>query len=314
MANRADASEFTRAINDELLKLDIDGLTFELMLAPDTEAPAEMHWFIEELGALTAAENCCHTLHNTYTLRGAPIRDRHAWSRYLGETIERWRAKTEVLYGMHRWPVWGSDRAVDLLSKGRDAYGFINDETLRLANHGYNPVEIAEMVKLPDVLDRHWALRGYYGTINHNVKATYVKYLGWFDEAAFDRGEYRWVAEVVNHVVFAEPQNAAARALQADALEQLGYQSEAGTWRNLYLTGAQELRDGTLDLPLPSSASPDAIKAMSLDLFFDYLGVRLNGAEAGEARIALNWEFTDSQSRRPAGRSAAPIYRRTAAS
>jgi alkyl sulfatase BDS1-like metallo-beta-lactamase superfamily hydrolase len=316
----------TETITESGQTLDIDGLTFEFMLAPDTEAPSEMHWFIEELGALTAAENCCHTLHNTYTLRGAQIRDPHAWSHYLGETIERWGVKTEVLYGMHHWPVWGSDRAVDLLSKGRDAYGFINDETLRLANHGYNPVEIAEMVKLPDVLDRHWALRGYYGTINHNVKATYVKYLGWFDgnpatlhplppedsakrylefmggadtvldkaRAAFDHGEYRWVAEVVNHVVFAEPQNTAARALQANALEQLGYQSEAGTWRNLYLTGAQELRHGTLDLPLPSSASPDAIKAMSLDLFFNYLGVRLNGAKAGGARIALDWVFTDT--------------------
>jgi alkyl sulfatase BDS1-like metallo-beta-lactamase superfamily hydrolase len=316
----------TETITETGQKLNIDGLTFEFMLAPDTEAPAEMHWFIEELGALTAAENCCHTLHNTYTLRGAPIRDPHAWSHYLGETIERWGAKTEVLYGMHHWPVWGADRAVDLLSKGRDAYGFINDETLRLANHGYNPVEIAEMVQLPDVLDRHWALRGYYGTINHNVKATYVKYLGWFDgnpatlhplapqdsavrylefmggadavlekaRAAYDRGGYRWVAEVVNHVVFADPKNAAARALQADALEQLGYQSEAGTWRNLYLTGAQELRHGTLDLPLPSSASPDAIKAMNLDLFFNYLGVQLNGAKAGATRIALNWVFTDT--------------------
>jgi alkyl sulfatase BDS1-like metallo-beta-lactamase superfamily hydrolase len=316
----------TETITETGQKLEIDGLTFEFMLAPDTEAPSEMHWFIEELGALTAAENCCHTLHNTYTLRGAQIRDPHAWSHYLGETIERWGAKTEVLYGMHHWPVWGADRAVDLLGKGRDAYGFINDETLRLANHGFNPVEIAEMVQLPDVLDRHWALRGYYGTINHNVKATYVKYLGWFDgnpatlhplpprdsaarylefmggadavlekaRSAYDRGEYRWVAEVVNHVVFAEPKNAAARALQADALEQLGYQSEAGTWRNLYLTGAQELRDGTLDLPLPSSASPDAIKAMNLDLFFNYLGVRLNGAKAGATRIALNWVFTDT--------------------
>ncbi|MBS1881300.1 MAG: MBL fold metallo-hydrolase, partial [Actinobacteria bacterium] len=164
----------TETITETGQKLEIDGLSFEFMLAPDTEAPSEMHWFIEELGALTAAENCCHTLHNTYTLRGAQIRDPHAWSKYLGETIDRWGEKTEVLYGMHHWPVWGSDRAVDLMSKGRDAYGFINDETLRLANHGYTPVEIAERVKLPDILDRHWALRGYYGTINHNVKATYV--------------------------------------------------------------------------------------------------------------------------------------------
>ena len=309
----------TETITETGQKLDIDGLTFEFMLAPDTEAPSEMHWFIEELGALTAAENCCHTLHNTYTLRGAQIRDPHAWSQYLGETIERWGAKTEVLYGMHHWPVWGSDRAVDLLSKGRDAYGFINDETLRLANHGFGPAEIAEQVKLPDVLDRHWALRGYYGTLNHNVKATYVKYLGWFDgnpatlyplppedgakkylefmggaaavlekaRAAYDRGEYRWIAEVVNHVVFAEPHNSAARELQANALEQLGYQSEAGTWRNLYLTGAQELRHGTPDVKLPSSASEDSIKAMSLDLFFNYMGVRLNGAKAGGQRRDL---------------------------
>ena len=319
----------TETITETGQKLDIDGLTFEFMLAPDTEAPSEMHWFIEELGALTAAENCCHTLHNTYTLRGAQIRDPHAWSHYLGETIERWGAKTEVLYGMHHWPVWGTDRAVDLLSKGRDAYGFINDETLRLANHGLGPAEIAERVKLPDVLDRHWALRGYYGTLNHNVKATYVKYLGWFDgnpatlhplppedgarkylefmggadavlekaRAAYENGEYRWVAEVVNHVVFAEPQNRAARELQADTLEQLGYQSEAGTWRNLYLTGAQELRHGTLDLPLPGSATPDAIKAMSLDLFFNYLGVRLKGDEAGGAAATINWVLTDTDER-----------------
>jgi alkyl sulfatase BDS1-like metallo-beta-lactamase superfamily hydrolase len=316
----------TETITETGQKLDIDGLTFEFMLAPDTEAPSEMHWFIEELGALTAAENCCHTLHNTYTLRGAQIRDPHAWSQYLGETIERWGAKTEVLYGMHHWPVWGSERAIDLLSKGRDAYGFINDETLRLANHGFGPVEIAEMVKLPDVLDRHWALRGYYGTLNHNVKATYVKYLGWFDgnpatlhtlppqdsakrylefmggadavlekaRTAYDRGEYRWVAEVVNHVVFAEAGNTAARELQADTLEQLGYQSEAGTWRNLYLTGAQELRHGTPDVKLPSTASHDSIKAMSLDLFFNYLGVRLNGEQAGGTELTLNWVFTDT--------------------
>jgi len=320
----------TETITETGQRLEIDGLTFEFMLAPDTEAPSEMHWFIEELGALTAAENCCHTLHNTYTLRGAQIRDPHAWSQYLGETIERWGHKTEVLYGMHHWPVWGADRAVDLLGKGRDAYGFINDETLRLANHGFGPVEIGEMVKLPDVLDRHWALRGYYGTLNHNVKATYVKYLGWFDgnpatlyplppqdsakkylefmggaeavlekaREAYDKGEYRWVAEVVNHVVFAEPQNTAARELQANTLEQLGYQSEAGTWRNLYLTGAQELRHGPPSVNLPSTASEDSIKAMSLDLFFNYMGVRLNGEKAGGTDdITLNWVFTDTKER-----------------
>ena len=308
-------------------RMTIDGLTFEFLLAPDTEAPAEMHWFIEELGALTAAENCCHTLHNTYTLRGAAIRDPQAWSRYLNETIDRWGEKTEVMYGMHHWPVWGTDRVLEMLRKGRDAYRYINDQTLRLANHGHTPVEIAEMVELPDGLAHHWALRGYYGSVNHNVRATYVKYLGWFDgnpanlhtlppvevakryvefmggaeatmakaRSAYESGEYRWVAEVVNHVVFADPSNQEARDLQADALEQMGYQSESGPWRNFYLTGAKELREGVVKLPAPSTASPDSVRAMSLDLFFNYLGVRLNGPKAGDTTLTLNFEFTDTQ-------------------
>ena len=317
----------TDEITETGQRMTIDGLTFEFLLAPDTEAPAEMHWFIEELGALTAAENCCHTLHNTYTLRGAAIRDPQAWSRYLNETIDRWGHKTEVMYGMHHWPVWGTDRVLEMLRKGRDAYRYINDQTLRLANHGHTPVEVAEMVELPDEIAHHWALRGYYGTVNHNVKATYVKYLGWFDgnpanlhtlppeeaakryvefmggaeatlekaRSAYERGEYRWVAEVINHVVFADPGNAEARGLQADTLEQMGYQSEAGPWRNFYLTGAKELRDGVVKLPAPNTASPDSVRAMSLDLFFNYLGVRLNGPKASGTRLTLNLEFTDTE-------------------
>jgi alkyl sulfatase BDS1-like metallo-beta-lactamase superfamily hydrolase len=230
------------------------------------------------------------------------------------------------MYGMHHWPVWDTDRVMEMLSKALDAYRYINDQTLRLANHGYTPSEIAEMVELPEELNRHWGLRGYYGTVNHNVKATYVKYLGWFDgnpanlhtlppaEAAakyvefmggadavlakardaFEAGEYRWVAEVVNHVVFADPENQEARALQADVLEQLGYQSEAGTWRNLYLTGAKELRDGVLDIPFEGSAGPDSVKAMTLELLFNFLGVKLNGPNAGNKKITLNMVFTDT--------------------
>ncbi len=308
-------------------KMVIDGLTFEFMLAPDTEAPAEMHWFIEELGALTAAENCCHTLHNTYTLRGAAIRDPQAWSQYLNDTIDRWGARTEVMYGMHHWPVWGSDAVLDMLRKGRDAYRYINDETLRLANHGYTPREIGEAVELPRALAHHWGLRGYYGTVNHNVKATYVKYLGWFDgnpanlhnlppeetakryvefmggadavlekaQAAYDEGEYRWVAEVVNHVVFADPANKDARALQANTLEQMGYQAESATWRDLYLTAAKELRDGVASLPFAGTANPDSVRAMTLALLFNYLGVRLNGPKAAEKSLTLNFVFTDTR-------------------
>nr|HNH86077.1 MBL fold metallo-hydrolase [Solirubrobacterales bacterium] len=150
----------------------IDGLTFEFMLTPDTEAPAEMHWYIPELRALTAAENCTHTLHNTYPIRGAIVRDPQAWSMYLNDTIDRWADKSDVMYAMHHWPVWGKDRVREMLEKGRDAYRYIHDETLRLANHGLTPREIAEQVEFPDSLAKHWSVRSYYGTVSHNVKST----------------------------------------------------------------------------------------------------------------------------------------------
>ena len=306
-------------------RMTIAGLDFEFMLAPETEAPSEMHWFIEQFKAVTAAENCCHTLHNTYSIRGTKIRDPLAWSKYLEQTIELWGDRAEVMYGMHHWPVWGRDRVLEILEKGRDGYRYINDETLRLANHGQTPAEIAEEVKFPEELDRHWAMRGYYGSLNHNVRATYVNYLGWFDgnpanlhtlppeaaakryvqiiggtdallekaREAFEEGDYRWVAEVVNHAVFADPDNQAAKDLQADALEQLGYQSESGPWRNFYLTAAQELREGVKVLPTPNTASADSVRSMSPELFFDYLGVRLNGAKAGGRRITINIRFPD---------------------
>ncbi|MGO9116653.1 MAG: alkyl/aryl-sulfatase [Desulfomonilaceae bacterium] len=314
----------THLITNTGQKMNIGGLDFEFLLAPDTEAPAEMHWFIEQFKAVTAAENCCHTMHNTYTLRGAKTRDPLAWSKYLNETIDRWGAKSEIMYGMHHWPVWGNSRVIEVLSKGRDGYRFINDQTLRLANHGHTPVEIAEMIKFPKELEQHWAMRGYYGTLNHNVKATYVKYLGWFDgnpanlhnlppveaskryveymggadatlnraQEAFEKGDYRWVAEVVNHVVFADPGNQAARKLQADTLEQLGYQAESGPWRNFYLTGAKELRDGVKKVPVATRV--DSLTAMSLDLLFDYLAVKLNGPKAEGKKISLNLNFTDT--------------------
>jgi alkyl sulfatase BDS1-like metallo-beta-lactamase superfamily hydrolase len=316
----------THEITETGQKMNIDGLDFEFLLAPDTEAPAEMHWYIEQLKALTAAENCCHTLHNTYSMRGTSCRDPQAWAKYLNQTIDMWGHKAEVMYGMHHWPVWGRERILEMLEKGRDGYRYINDQTLRLANHGYTPVEIAEQVEFPPELASHWAMRSYYGTINHNVKATYTKYLGWFDgnpatlytlppeeaarkyvammggadkvvegaTAAFANGEYRWVAEVVKHVVFANPEHEAARELLADAFEQLGYQSEAGPWRNFYLTGAKELREGVKQLPAPNTASPDSVRAMSLDLFFDYLGVRLNGPRAAGKKITINFNFTDT--------------------
>jgi alkyl sulfatase BDS1-like metallo-beta-lactamase superfamily hydrolase len=308
-------------------KMNIDGLDFEFLLAPDTEAPSEMHWYIEQFKAVTAAENCCHTLHNTYSLRGAKIRDPLAWSKYLNQTLDMWGNKSEVMYGMHHWPVWGNDRVKKMIMMARDGYRYINDQTLRLANHGYTPNEIAEMLTFPKELEQHWAMRGYYGSLYHNVKATYVKYLGWFDgnpshlhvlppedaakkyvefmggekailekaQKAYEKGEYRWVAEVMSHVVFANPNNAAAKQLNADALEQMGYQAEAGPWRNFYLTGAKELRDGVMKLPAPNTASPDTVRSMSYDLFFDYLAMRLNGPKAAGKKITLNLVFPDTK-------------------
>lgn len=307
--------------------MSIDGLDFEFMLAPHTEAPAEMHWYIEQFKAVTAAENCVHTLHNTYSLRGTKIRDPLSWSKYLNETIKMWGDKAEVMYGMHHWPVWGKDRVIRHLKMGRDGYRFINDQTLRLANHGYVPDEIADMLSFPEELEKHWAMRGYYGTLYHNAKATYVLYLGWFDgnpanlhplspvPAArkyveymggadavmqkarndYDKGEYRWVAEVMNHVVFSDPDNEAARYLAADSLEQMGYQAESGPWRNFYLTGAKELREGVEKLPRPAASNTDAVKAMSLDQLFDYMGMRLNADKAAGKSIVLNLTLTDIQ-------------------
>jgi alkyl sulfatase BDS1-like metallo-beta-lactamase superfamily hydrolase len=315
----------TEHVTETGQRMNIAGLDFEFMLAPDSEAPAEMHWFIEQFKAVTAAENCCHTLHNTYSIRGTKIRDPLAWSKYLQQTLDLWGERAEVMYGMHHWPAWGRDRVLELLGMARDGYRFINDEALRLANHGLTPSEIAEQVAFPPALGRHWAMRGYYGTLNHNVRATYVNYLGWFDgnpaslytlppadaarryvefmggaqaalekaRVAFERGDYRWVAEVVNHVVFAEPDNRQARELQAAALEQLGYQSESGPWRNVYLTGAQELRGGVRQLPTPNAASPGSVRAMSTELFLDYLAVRLDGSRAGDRAITLALTLPD---------------------
>ena len=231
------------------------------------------------------AEIASHTLHNVYTLRGAKIRDALAWSRHINEAIHLFGGEAEVVFASHHWPTWGNAEILRFLKGQRDLYRYIHDETLRLANHGYGPAEIAEMVELPAGIAGSFANRGYYGSVSHNVKAVYTYYLGFFDgnpatlhqlppvegarkaveymggadavlaraRADFEKGEYRWVAQAVNYVVFADPDNAAARELQADTLEQLGYQAENGTWRNFYLSAARELRDGVVVMPTPST-------------------------------------------------------------
>ncbi|WP_308367101.1 MULTISPECIES: alkyl sulfatase dimerization domain-containing protein [unclassified Microbulbifer] len=306
-------------------QIKVDGLTFEFLLAPGSEAPSEMHFYVPELKAVTAAENATHTLHNLYTLRGAKVRNARAWSGYLNETIQRWGDKAEVLFAPHHWPTWGNENVVNHLKKQRDLYKYLNDQTLRLANHGYNMVETAEMMELPPDLANYWANRGYYGSVNHDTKAVWNYYLGFFDgnparlyplppaEAGgkyveymggadnvlkqarkdFDAGNYRWVVQVLDNLVSAQPNNIQARNLLSDALEQLGYQQENGPWRNFFLSGAKELREGVEKLPAPTTASPDTIRSMPIEMFFDFLGIRLNGPKAFGKNIAVNISLPD---------------------
>jgi len=309
--------------------LTVDGVEIEFQLTPGTEAPSEFNFYFPQFKALCMAENCTHTLHNLYTLRGAQVRDAHAWSVYMNETIELYADRTDLIFASHHWPRWGTERCRELLRSQRDMYRYLHDQTLHLANQGFTSLEIAEMLTLPPKLDQAWHNRGYYGSVNHDVKAVYQKYLGWFDgnpanlhalppvesgkgyvelaggadallakaREAFERGEYRWTAQLVNHLVFADPDNTAARELQADALEQLGYQAESGPWRNIYLSGTKELRDGVVKVTVPDPANPDVLAAMSTDLLLDYLAIRLNGERAAEADIAVTLVLSDLEER-----------------
>ena len=287
-------------------ELTLDGVRMVFQLTPGTEAPAEMNFLFPDARALCIAENATHNLHNVLTPRGALVRDPHVWAHYLDEAIELFGDATDVLFAQHHWPRWGRERIVDFLAKQRDLYAYLHDQTLRLLNKGHARQEIAELIELPPSLEREWHCRGYYGSVSHNVKAIYQRYLGWFDgnpahlwehppveaaeryvdfmggadavlekaRAAFEEGDYRWVVEVVNHVVFAEPDNAAARELQAQALEQLGYGAENATWRNFFLTGAQELREGVAGTAV-STAPADIVASLTLRA-----AVRLDGDPA----------------------------------
>ena len=301
----------------------IDGVKMVFHMTPDTEAPAEMMIWFPQFKVFNSAELACHTLHNVLTLRGAQVRDAAKWSRYLNEAIDAYGEQTEVLIAQHHWPRWGRDRSIKFLKDQRDMYKYVHDQTLRLANEGYTMTEIGPMLTLPPSLARQWYARGYYGTVNHDAKAVYQKYIGWYDmnpanlnplppvESArkyveymggaqavmararedFRKGEYRWVAQAMNNVVFADPDNQEARQLQADTLEQLGYQAEAATWRNNYLTAAYELRKGVPSLP--ATASTDVLTALTIPMIFDFMGVRLNGPRADGKVIVINWNFTD---------------------
>jgi linear primary-alkylsulfatase len=308
----------------------IDGVAFEFQMAPNSEAPAEMHFYVARYGLLNLAENCTHNFHNLLPFRGADVRDALAWSRYLGEALKLWGGKAEAMCGQHHWPVWGRERIDTMIRQQRDTYRFAHDQTIRLMNHGLNASEIAETIRLPKSLEGAWHTRGYYGHIRHNVKAIYQKYLGWYDanpvhldplppaEAGkkyveymgganailsrarvdFEKGEFRFVAQALSHLVFADPDNQAARALLADTFEQLGYAAESATWRNAYLFGAQELRQGMPNKAPPRAAMPrETLAALRTEQLWDVLGVRLNGPKAEGKHLVLNWSFTDTGER-----------------
>jgi alkyl sulfatase BDS1-like metallo-beta-lactamase superfamily hydrolase len=307
----------------------IDGVEFEFQMAPNSEAPAEMHFYVRRYKLLNLAENCTHNFHNLLPFRGADVRDALAWSKYLNEALRMWGGKADAMCGQHHWPIWGKHRIDTMIRQQRDLYKFAHDQTIRLMNHGLTASEIAETIRLPQSLEGAWHTRGYYGHIRHNVKAIYQKYLGWYDanpvhldplppvEAGkkyvdymggadallvrarkdYASGEFRFVAEAVGHLVFADPDNQAARMLLADTFEQLGYAAESSTWRNAYLFGAQELRQGMPKTPPRPPMSRETLAALRTEQLWDVLGVRLNGPKAEGKHIVLNWTFTDTGER-----------------
>ncbi|HDZ8966070.1 TPA: MBL fold metallo-hydrolase [Aeromonas dhakensis] len=315
----------TRFITKSGEEVTLDGVRMVFQMTPGTEAPAEMNTWFPDSKALWMAENTTNTMHNILTLRGAQVRDALKWSSYLNETIETWGNQAQVKFQSHHWPRWGNASIVDYFKKQRDLYKYIHDQSVRLMNMGYTGEEISEKIALPPELNDFWPNRGYYGTLRHNSRAVYQRYMGWYSgnpsdldnlppeivgpkyvefmggeqallkkaKASFDKGEYRWVAEVLKHLVFANPNNQEGKLLLADALEQLGYQAESGPWRSVYLQGAYELRNGVPTAGGTVTASPDTIRAMSPSMLFDYLAVRINPEKAAGKKMVINMDFTD---------------------
>jgi len=307
----------------------IDGVEIVFQLTPETEAPAEMNFFFPQFGVLNLAENGCHTMHNLCPLRGARTRDALAWSKYLDAALDGFIERTDVVIAQHHWPTWGRERVRRFIEEQRDLYRVMHDQCLRLMSHGLTPNEIAAQFRMPASLEGRWHARPYYGAIAHNLRAIYAHYMGPYDgnpagldplppDAAarktleymggadsvldrarrdFEAGDYRWVVEVGRHLVFADPGNRAARQLVADAMEQLGYQSESSTWRNAYLLGAKELRLGA-PKPGPGAViSRKVVSMLPMGMFFDYLAIRVNAEKAEGLRLLVDWRMTDEGSR-----------------
>lgn len=306
-------------------KMSIDGVDMEFQMTPGTEAPTEMNTFFPQFKAMWMAENTTNTMHNLLTLRGAQVRDARIWAKFLDDTIRTYGPNTDVKFQSHHWPMWGRDKIIDYWKKQRDMYKYMHDQSVRLMNQGLVGSEIAEEIQFPPELGNFWPDRGYYGTLKHNSRAVYQRYMGWYDgnpsdlddlppaDAAkkyveymggedailekakndFDNGNYRWTATVLKQVVFANPDSVHGKNLLADTYEQLGYQAESGPWRSVYLQGAYELRNGVPTAGQTDTASPDTIDAMPPEMMFDYLSVRLNGPKAAGKNIKLNVTFDD---------------------
>ncbi|MFD6414887.1 alkyl/aryl-sulfatase [Streptomyces sp. NPDC060194] len=306
----------------------VDGIRMVFQMAPNTEAPAELLIHFPDFRALCTAEDATHTLHNLLTLRGAVVRDPYLWSRALTEAVDLFGGTTDVAFASHHWPTWGRENVVGFLTQQRDLYGYLHDQSLRLINKGWTGAEIAEHLQLPPALENAWNTHGYYGSVSHNLKAIYQRYMGWFDgnpahlwqhppveagrrytefmggadavvdkaRGAFDEGDYRWAAEVLSHVVFADPDHTPARELLADTLEQLGYGAENGTWRNFYLSGTTELREGRFGTPTVT-ASPDIVAHLSPTMLFDALAIQIDGPKAWNEHLTVDVHLTDADER-----------------
>jgi alkyl sulfatase BDS1-like metallo-beta-lactamase superfamily hydrolase len=315
----------THSVTETGQTLVVDGIRMEFQLTPGTEAPAEMNFLFPDHDALCMAENATHNLHNLLTLRGAVVRNPRIWARYLTEAIDHFAGRFEVVFASHHWPTWGREQAVEFLEQQRDLYAYLHDQTLRMLNAGLTGPEAAEAMVLPPALEQAWHARGYYGSVSHNVKAIYQLYLGWYEgnparlwrhipteaatryvaamggadavvaqaRRAFDERDYRWAAELLDHVLFADPSHEAARALQADTFEQLGFGAENGTWRSAFLAGATELRQGNFGTPAVT-ASPDMLAALTPGQVFDAIAIRVNGPQAWDEQLSIGILLSDS--------------------
>jgi len=302
-----------------------DGIEIVFQMAPGTEAPAEMHFYFPKYRALCMAENATHNLHNLLTLRGALVRDPHGWAGYLTEAIDTFAGEAEVVFASHHWPTWGHDQIIEYLSLQRDLYAYLHDQTLRQLNQGFTGIEIAETFQMPPALEKAWHTHGYYGSVSHNVKAVYQRYMGWFDgnpgrlwahppeaiapryveaiggldrvvelaQAAFNDGDFRWAATLLDHAMFTDQNHGAARVLYADTLEQMAYGAENATWRNFFLAGATELRDGNFGTPTQTT-SLSLMSQLTPDQLFDSFAISVNGPRAWDLDLAIDITFLDA--------------------